>query len=119
MNVHKDFADEAKKRWGGTDAWREFEEKAPGKEAADGLMALFAELGKLKELPTDDPRVSEAIGGLKRYISDNFYTCTDEILSGLGQMYSADPRFKASIDEAGGEGTAEFVSEATARYLEK
>lgn len=112
----REYAEEAKKRWGDTAAWREYEEKRPGEEAADGLMAIFAGFGELKRLPIEDASVQQAVKALKEYISKNYYQCTDEILSGLGTMYSADPRFKANIDRAGGEGTARFVSEAIALY---
>ena len=115
----KEYAEEAKKRWGETAAWREFEEKKPGKDAADGLLAIFAELGKLRGLPADGPEAGKGVLRLKNYITDNFYECTDVILAGLGEMYAADPRFKASIDKAGGEGTAEFVSKAIAAFCKK
>ena len=46
------------------------------------------------------------------------YTCTDEILAGLGKMYIADERFKKNIDKYG-EGTAEFAAGAIAMYCQK
>jgi len=109
---------EAKERYGGTDAWREYEEKSSRRtpkenaDAADGLMRIFESLGKLKEVPPEDVAVQNEIANLQKYITDNYYTCTDEILSGLGEMYSADPRFKKNIDRSGGDGTAEFVTRA-------
>ena len=115
----KEYAAEAKKRWGGTVAWREFEEKKPGKDAQDGLMALFAELGKLRGLPADGTEAGESVLRLKQYITENFYECTDEILAGLGEMYAADSRFKESLDKAGGEGTAEFAQKAIACFCKK
>ena len=45
------------------------------------------------------------------------YTCTDEILAGLGQMYAADERFKKNIDKYG-DGTAEFAKEGIRVYVE-
>ena len=48
--------------------------------------------------------------------TDNFYTCTDEILSGLGKMYADGGEFTASIDSAGGSGTAAFAAAAIAAY---
>ena len=109
------YAEEARRRWGGTAEYEEFEAKKPGREAADGLMEKFAELGKLKALSPADPRVRAAVEGLRAYISENFYECSPEVFSGLGEMYASDPRFRESIDKAGGEGTAEFVSKAIAR----
>ncbi len=57
-----------------------------------------------------------AIRKLQQFITDHFYTCTPEILAGLGEMYVADERFRENIDKAGGEGTAAFVSKAIAVY---
>ena len=59
------------------------------------------------------------IRDLQQFITDHFYTCTPEILAGLGQMYAADDRFRKNIDMAGGEGTADFVAQAIAAYCGK
>jgi hypothetical protein len=79
-------------------------------------MEFFSEFGALRTLSPSDPAVHEKIAALQKFITDNFYTCTPEILRGLGAMYTADERFKANIDRAGGEGTAAFVSRAIAEY---
>ena len=55
---------------------------------------------------------------LQVYITENYYTCNDEILAGFGEVYVADDRFKKNIDKYGG-GTAEFVSEGIRIYAEK
>lgn len=52
---------------------------------------------------------------LQDHISANYYTCTNEILAGLGQMYTADARFRASIDRHAA-GTAAYVSKAITHY---
>ena len=118
-NIIDQYESEAKERRGGTGAWKEYERKrssSDGKAAFEGLTAMFAEIGKLKDLPPDDPVVQSRIAALQQYITDHFYTCTDEIFAGLGEMYSADPRFKENIDRAGGPGTAEFTSKAIGYY---
>ena len=87
--------------------------------AAAGLMAQFARMGRLR---TGDPAGQEAqaaVRELQEFITKHFYTCTPEILSGLGQMYTADDRFRTSIDAAGGEGTADFAGKAIAAYCAK
>lgn len=58
------------------------------------------------------------VAKLKAYIAENYYTCTDEILAGLGEMYVTDERFKKNIDKYG-EGTAEFAVEGVRIYVEK
>ena len=49
---------------------------------------------------------------LQQFITDHYYTCTKEILAGLGEMYAADERFRQNIDRAGGQGTAAFAARA-------
>lgn len=114
---------EARAKWGDTKEYREFEQKQksrPDTEKAVGqLMEMFSELGALKHLPPDDQAVQEKIGALQRYITDHFYTCTDEVLKGLGQMYVDDERFTKNIDKAGGEGTAAFAKRAIDLYCSK
>ena len=65
----------------------------------------------------DSAEVQELVKKLQNYITENYYTCTDEILAGLGQMYLADERFKSNIDKYA-VGTAEFVSKAISIYTE-
>ena len=115
------YAAEVKERWGNTAAYQESAQRpaAEQKDAAAGLMAQFARMGRLR---TGDPAGQEAqaaVRELQQFITKYFYTCTPEILAGLGQMYTADDRFRASIDAAGGEGTADFAGKAIAVYCTK
>ena len=121
--MHVKCETEARSRWGNTDAYREHERKTKNytkekwTEANDGLMAIFAEFAALK---TSGARANSAeaqalVAKLQAYITENYYTCTDEILAGLGKMYVADERFEKNIDKYG-DGTAEFASEAIAVY---
>lgn len=108
------YKQEAREKWGKTAAWQEFAKKDEAAFPAAGkqLMAIFADLGTLRGLSPEDAAVQTKVSELQAHISANFYTCTPEILSGLGQMYAADERFRQSIDEAGGEGTTDFVCRA-------
>ena len=116
------YAAEVKERWGNTDAYKEWEQKGKRKtkeeisKAGERMMELFAELGSLKELSPEDEAVQEKISMIQKHITDNCYTCTDEILKDLGEMYAADERMKQNIDKAGGEGTAEFARDAISKY---
>ncbi|BDF68168.1 MerR family transcriptional regulator [Oscillospiraceae bacterium] len=114
----KRFAAEAKEKWGGTAAYQEYQQREQDGTTGDpaDLMAQFAALGKLKELAPAAPEVQAAIRDLQQFITDHFYTCTPEILAGLGEMYVADDRFHQNIDKVGGEGTAEFVAQAIRAY---
>lgn len=112
----KEYAKEARERWGGTAAFQEYErrqkEKPAGEKAARELMAVFAGLGALRAAPPESEAAQQQVAALKRCITAHYYTCTDEILQGLGTMYTADERMRRSIDDAGGEGTAEFAQKA-------
>lgn len=113
------YKNEATERFGSTDAYKEFESKTAGytetdfADYAEGLNAVFAKFARCKSKGYT-PKSAEAqtlVKELQNFITKNYYTCTDEILKGLGAMYSADRRFKEYLDK-NGEGTAEFVSDA-------
>lgn len=113
------YKEEVKARWGATEAYREYEEKtaaSPEKQAADELMGVFAELGTMRHLPPDTPEVQAEIDRLRQFITEHYYHCTKDILRGLGPLYTADERFRANIDKAGGDGTADFAARAIALY---
>ena len=84
------------------------------------MMAIFAEFAACKEsgASADSSEAQALVAKLQVHITENYYTCTDEILAGLGKMYVADERFKKNIDKYG-EGTAEFASEAIEVYCRK
>ena len=120
-----DYKNEVRSRWGATDAYREHEQKTKNytkekwAEANNGLMAIFAEFASCKEsgVCADSDEVQALVAKLQTHITANYYTCTDEILAGLGKMYVADERFKKNIDKYG-EGTAEFAAEGIRIYVE-
>ena len=121
----EEYAARAKAEWGGTKEFAEYEKKSAArtpeqeKDKADELMSVFAEFGALRNKPVGSEEVREQVKKLQRVITENYYSCTDEILASLGQMYAADGEFKQNIDRAGGEGTAEFASRAIAEYCKR
>ena len=114
---------EVRSRWGNTEAFCEHEQKTKNytkerwAEANDGLMAILAEFATCKQNGTkaDSNEAQALVAKLQAHITENYYTCTNEILSGLGKMYIADERFKKNIDKYG-DGTAEFAADAIAVY---
>ena len=120
--MYKNYEIEARERYGGTIAYREHEQKTKNytkekwSEANDGLMAIFFEFSECKDsgICSDSAEAQALVAKLQAYITENYYTCTDEILAGLGKMYVEDVRFEKNIDKFG-EGTALFVSEAIAK----
>ena len=82
-------------------------------------MTIFSELGKIKHLAPDAEEVQIKISELRKFITDNYYVCTNKILSRLSKMYVCDKRFKNNIDKKGGNGTADFIEQAIAVYCSK
>lgn len=119
------YKEEVKARFGKTDAYKEYEQKTAQqtdeeqKAASDKLMQLFVKIGEVKHLSPDSDQAQTLVEALRQCITENYYTCTKQILQSLGQMYTGDERFKANIDAHGGEGTAEFAGKAIEIYCGK
>ena len=115
------YAEEVKQRWGNTDAYKESQKRNTdfSKSAAllDAVFEEFAALNRDGVLPDSEP-AKITVEKLQQCITDNFYTCTNEILAGLGQMYVADERFTNNIDKHA-DGTAAFICEAIAVFCSK
>ena len=116
------YAAEAKAKWGKTEAYREFEAKTAGqsqdqmRSTGDALMDIFVEFGAIR---TTDPASAEAqalVAKLQNFITEHYYTCTKQILRGLGMMYVSGDSMTDNINHAGGPGTADFASQAIAIY---
>lgn len=120
-----EYSKKAKEIYGDTAEYREMEEKQSNRSeedkklVADRFMLLFKEAGKLKDTDPSSLEAQSLVKRIQDYITDNFYTCTDKILSGLGKMYSAGGEFTENIDKSGGEGTAAFVDRAIQIYCKK
>ena len=120
INKHKE---EAKQRWGHTDAYKQHEEKTRNysrqtwddlAQGMDDIMAEFALCMKNGETPAS-AEAQHLVKSLQDHITAHYYNCTNQILAGLGQMYVADERFRNNIDRHG-DGTAAFICEAIASY---
>jgi DNA-binding transcriptional MerR regulator len=121
--ARKQYEAEVKQRWGETKAYKEHTEKTADytndkwQEVNDGLNTVLAKFSESKQngYSADSDEAQTLVKELQDYITENYYRCTNEILSGLGEMYVADKRFKNNIDKHA-EGTAEFVREAIKIY---
>ena len=124
-NKIDEYAKRAKEQWGKTEAYKEFEEKSKDltdkdqQNVANELMQLFTEFGQMLSSDPSDEKVQLQVKKLQDYITEHFYNCTNEILLGLGKMYSGGGEFTENIDRAGGPGTAEFVTKAIEFYCNK
>jgi len=122
--MREQYAEEAKSRWGGTPEYRESaaRENARSSEERAQVHAeeseIFAAFAALRNADASDARVQALVKRWQAHITKHYYACTDEILTGLGEMYTADERFKKNIDRFG-EGTASLMSEAIAYYCKE
>ncbi len=113
------YASEANRRWGDTEAWREYTEKTKGEDPQkrqaraaemDAIMAEFAACKQSGAQPAS-PEAQALVEKLQLHISENYYACSKEMLACLGQMYVLDERFERNIDRHG-PGTALYVCNA-------
>ena len=120
-----EYAEQAKASWGNTPQWKEYEQKK--KEAKEDFNAvgeqmmqeIFGEFGKIKEKDPASKEAQDLVKKLQDFITEHFYTCTNEVLSGLGKMYAGGGEFTANIDAVGGKGTAEFANKAIEVYCKE
>ena len=124
--MSENYKTEARERWGNTSAYREHEQKTKHytkekwAEANEGLMAIFATFSACRAngARADSAEALSLVAKLQSHITEHYYTCTNEVLAGLGEMYVADERFKKNIDKYG-DGTAEFASGAIKAYAKR
>jgi DNA-binding transcriptional MerR regulator len=113
------YADEAQQRWGGSDPWKQSQERSrryttadwramkAEQEAAGGAYAAVMARG----LAPDSPEAMDAAEAQRLMITKWFYDCGHEMHRGLGDMYVTDPRFTAHYEQVA-PGLAHFVRDA-------
>ncbi len=115
---------EATEKWGETTAYKEYAEKTKDYSTDKWSSLSYGMIDIMKEFAVcvksgatpDSQEAQSLVQKLQGFITENYYTCTNEVLSGLGQLYSLDDRFKKSIDTYGN-GTADFISKAIEKYV--
>ena len=118
----EEYAAQAKASWGTTAAYREYEEKTKNRPAEEELelgeqmMQIFAELGKVKDGSPASEEAQALVKKLQAFITEHYYACSREILSGLGRMYAGGGEMTENIDRYGGAGTGVFANEAIQIY---
>ena len=117
-----EYSKQAKDMYKESPEYKEMEEKSKNRTKeeegilADRFMLLFKEAGTLKDKDPASPQAQDLVKRIQDFITENLYTCSKKILSGLGKMYSGGGDFTKNIDEYGGEGTAEFIDKAIQIY---
>lgn len=114
-----DYEDEARERWGESDAFRQSQERAKS-YGKDEWKRIQAEMDRLNGLlvnamgagtPATSPAVMALAEEHRQLISRWFYDCSSEMHRGLGAMYVDDPRFTANIDKTA-PGLAAYMRDA-------
>lgn len=120
-----EYAAQAKASWGATPEYKEYEKKSSGRTAKENamlskqMMDIFAELGAIRKEYPSSGAAQALVKKLQDFITEHLYTCSDEILYGLGMMYAGGGDFTANIDQYAGEGTAEFAYQAIKVHCKK
>ena len=115
-----EYAAQAKASWGETPEWKEYERKSVGhsKEEMNAmgeeLLALFEPFGRMVADGVDpaSPEATAQARLVQSYITEHFYTCSDEVFLGLGRMYGSGGDFTRTINATAGDGAAEFAMHA-------
>ncbi|WP_328670657.1 MerR family transcriptional regulator [Streptomyces sp. NBC_00328] len=102
----EEHAEEAERRWGGTETYAESQRRT-ARYTKDDWKRMQAEVAAWGERydalmaageRPDGVRAMDMAEEHRQHITKWFYTCTYEIHRGLGDMYVADERFKAFYD---------------------
>ncbi|MBC3795541.1 MerR family transcriptional regulator [Acetobacterium tundrae] len=115
------YEKEVKERWGNSLAYTQYENKTDHytpenwEEIHNEAENIYTDFIKNMNKSPEDPEVQELVAKWQQHISNHYYDCTKEILSGLGLMYIHDERFKENIDEHH-EGLAQFMSDSIRIY---
>lgn len=119
-----EYSVQAKALYGKTDAYKEFENKSKNRTAQQEkdlgaqVMDFFARLGKMRPCAADSAEALAWAKQLQDFFTENFYTCTPQILASLAESYAGGGSMTANIDKAGGDGTGAFAREVIDAYLQ-
>lgn len=111
--------EEARERWGRTDAYKESQLRV-SRYGKDDWLRIKAEAAEVEHrfaealrngVPADSPEARATAEEHRQQISRNFYECPVRMHRGLGEMYVADPRFTKHYDDIA-PGLAQYVREA-------
>jgi MerR family transcriptional regulator, thiopeptide resistance regulator len=111
----EEYAEEASKRWGDTDAWKQSRERVSTftkqdwidiKADNDALLEALAEAKRTGVEPGSEQ--ANDLAARHRASIERYYDCGAEMHVGLAQMYLADERFKSYYDDVE-PGLAQFV----------
>jgi DNA-binding transcriptional MerR regulator len=111
--------DEAERRWGGTDAWKELQRRTT-RYTKNDWMRLTGELRRIHEgfaaalsagRAADGAEAMDLAEEHRRHIEHWFHPCGYRMQRGLGDLYVDDPRFAANYEKRAA-GLARYVRDA-------
>ena len=113
------YANEAKEKWGDTDAYKESQRRLASyskDEIAKAQLAMQNATNQvltamLAGLPANSEAAMAGAEAHRKSISDYWYECSFEIHKGLATMYLADPRFTAHYENQQ-VGLAKYIHDA-------
>lgn len=113
---HAQYEEEARQKWGGSDAYKEGARrtkqygKAEWEQIRRDWDAIYARLAALmgEGAAPGDARCRGVVEAHRAHIERWFYPCSVEMHAQLAEMYVSDPRFAANLDK---------VAPGFARYL--
>jgi DNA-binding transcriptional MerR regulator len=115
----EEYAEEARQRWGHTEAFQESQRRTQAYRPED-WQEVKAEVAAVEEelaaclaagLPASSDRAMDAAERHRLHIDRWFYPCSPAFHVNLGEMYVADPRFTAHYDQRA-PGLAAYVRDA-------
>ena len=122
VNKIDDYAAQAKTLYGKSDAYKEFTQKSASRSAqqekalGNQVMDFFVRLGAMRNEDPGSATVQSWVQELQAFFTEHYYTCTPQILKGLGEGYAGGGSLNENIDKAGGQGTGAFAKQAIDIY---
>lgn len=121
QKLQEEYSKEIKEKYGETSQYKEFKEKTANysknkwEELYSQLNDIFKSFSEIMKSFPDCKESQNLVAKLQKFISSNYYYCSDEFLNNLGQMYVCDERFRKNIDKIK-PGLAKYVNEAIKIY---
>ena len=118
-----EYSQQAKTLYGKTEAYQEFTQKSKGRSRqqenalGEQVMDFFARLGKMRPCAPDSAEAQNWAKELQDFFTAHYYTCTPQILKGLGEIYAGGGSMTENIDRVGGAGTGAFAKEVIDVYV--
>lgn len=116
------YSAQAKVLYGKTEAYQEYAAKSKDRTKAqeqalgDRVMDFFVRLGQMRPMDPGCPAAQSWARELQTFFTENFYTCTPQILKSLAESYAGGGSMNENIDKAGGPGTGAFAKEVIDLY---